>query len=270
MTDNAPAADFVSDEKSERFLINWGLWATLKICEAKDVKTVLDIGSGAGEHARLMRHFGKKVFTNDWKTDSDFPGDITAIDFKGRQFDAVLCSHVIEHQGNVGVFLDKLVSLVRDGGIIAIAAPCHTQFGFVLGHLSVWSMSLLSYNLVQAGVDCAAAQCIQDNESTIVVRKKMIDFSQIQEVSWNETNKVSGQGLNEETTVPWHDDLQYLKLYMPHDKNGYLTPESKSVGWDSNFSFPLPSTEKDIGILTRKQPQPITLQYEAIKARATA
>ena len=136
----AAPADFVSDENNERFLINWGLWATLKICEAKDVKTVLDIGSGAGEHARLMRHFGKEVFTNDWKTDSDYPGDIQSIDFKGKQFDAVLCSHVIEHQRNVGEFLDKLVSLVRDDGLIAIAAPCHTQFGFVIGHLSVWSM----------------------------------------------------------------------------------------------------------------------------------
>lgn len=271
MTETTPApAAFVSDETTERFLLNWGLWATLKICAAPDVKTVLDIGSGAGEHARLMRHFGKEVFTNDWKTGCDYPGAITDIDFEGKQFDAVLCSHVIEHQRNVGQFLDKLVSLVKDGGLIAIAAPSHTQFGFVVGHLSVWSMPLLAYNLVQSGVDCGQAQGLQDNESTLVVRKKMIDFSQIKEASWNETNLVSGQGLDGDTTVPWHDDLRYIRLYMPHDQNGYLTTKSVSINWGDSFLFPLPESQKDIGIMTRKQAQPITLQYEAIKARHAA
>lgn len=272
MTENPfSSVPFESDESTDRFVLNWGLWATLKICDTGDVKTVLDIGSGHGEHARLMRHFGKEVFTNDWKTDSDFPGDILDIDFKGRQFDAVLCSHVIEHQRNVGLFLDKLISLVKDGGLISIACPRHDANRLVIGHVSVWSMHLLCYHLMQAGVDCSQAQCLEDNETTVVVRKNMIDMAAIQEARWNEANAVSGHAHSEDTTLPWHDDKRYIERYMPYTHAERTnTASERSLNWNGSFAFPLPQSTKDIAIKTRKSAAPVTLQYEAIKARAAA
>lgn len=266
MTDMTQPENFLSDERYERFAIKWGLWAALSVCAADDVKTVLDIGSGRGEHARLMRHFGKEVFTNDWKTTSDYPGDIMNIDFD-RQFDAVLCSHVLEHQRNVGAFLDKLVSLVRDDGVIALAVPAHSQHAFVAGHLSVWSLRLLAYNLMQAGVDCSRAHGLFDNECSFIVRKKMIDRGMFAEKSWAEHNARSGAAQNDTTTLPWHDDLEIIRNYLPFKDGSPESPETNAMNWPA-FLFPEPVNTKDIQILTGKQPEPVTMQYAALRDAA--
>lgn len=267
MSDMTMAGEFISDDQYERFTIKWGFWAVLKLCADPTVKSVLDIGSGAGEHARLMRFFGKEVFTNDWKTDCDYPGSILDHDF-GRQFDAVLCSHVLEHQRNVGAFLDKVISLVKEDGVISIAVPAHTQHTFITGHLTAWSLRLLAYNLMQAGLDCSKAQGLFDNECTFIVRKKMIDYSRHIEKSWGEYNKQSGSAHSEETTIPWHDDTEIIAGYLPFTSGAAETAETHRMQWDDDFTLPVPVMHKDILIRTNKQEAPVTLRYDDIKAKA--
>lgn len=269
MTDMTLDTEFVSDDQFERFHIKWGLWAVLKICADPNVKTVLDIGTGAGEHARLMRHFGKEVYTNDWKTSSDFPGDVMDIDFKDQQFDAILCSHVLEHQRNVGLFLDKIISLVQDDGMLALAVPNHSQHAFITGHVTAWSLRLVAYNLMQAGVNCHEAQGLMDNECTFIARKNMIDMDKVRgrERSWAEHNKISGEAEDDTTTIPWHDDMDIFPEFLPFTNGNVDTPETKKMNWNGEINLPMPMNEKDIQILTGKQKEPVTIFYEALKKR---
>ncbi len=246
------------------FNVTWGLWTVLRLCEDPNIKTVLDIGSGAGEQTRLLRMFGKEVYTTDIHTLSDFPGDFMQIDF-GRQFDAVICSHVLEHQRNVGSFLDKMISLVPDGGTIAIAVPYHTQNNIVLGHLTVWSVNLLLYNLVQAGLNCEHAACMQDNEITVVVKKQPIDPALMVGSEWD-ANDVGQEGIK----TPWFDTLAVLDQLFPHRHNLGVsdTERSYAFNWSENFSLPCPVEENDIAIITNKSERPVVLRYDQLKTAA--
>ena len=53
-----------------------------------------------------------------------------------QQFDIIYCSHVIEHQRNVGQFLDKIFDLLTDDGLLLISAPKHPPEQLVEGHLN--------------------------------------------------------------------------------------------------------------------------------------
>ena len=77
-------------------------------------KTVLDVGSGPGKHAKLFKDGGYDFTTVDVNADynADVVGDFCQIDFVAEQdvpfeYDLVWCSHVLEHQLNVNEFLKK-------------------------------------------------------------------------------------------------------------------------------------------------------------------
>lgn len=153
------------------FRIDWGLQGLLRLIASFDFKTVLDIGSGAGEHARLLRHLGKTVTTIDLNRDADIMGDYatTPID---DTFDVVWCSHVLEHQRNVGSFLEKLAGNLADDGILAISVPTHPAERMVAGHVTAWNAGLLVHNLVLAGFDCRDAILSTTVDLSLIVRKR--------------------------------------------------------------------------------------------------
>lgn len=127
--------------------------------------SVLDVGAGHGVHASILRRLGKQVLTVDFHSQStmrqqtieaaDLIGDYLSMRFAGP-FDAVWCCHVLEHQRNAGVFLEKLLDDLKEGGTLAITVPPF-KHNIVGGHLSVWNAGLLLYNLVLAGNDCSQA-----------------------------------------------------------------------------------------------------------------
>ena len=191
------------------------------------------------------------------------------IDFKDQKFDAILCSHVLEHQINVGLFLDKLLSLLNDDGLLSIAVPAHSPHAFVTGHVTAWSLRLLAYNLLHAGVNCRKGEGLMDNECTFVVRKNMLDLDALRarEKSWAKHNQQSGQAEDDETTVPWHDDVEIIQDYLPFNDGRVDSPQTKKMNWNSDIRLPMPMNEKDIQILTGKQPEPVTIYYSALKKR---
>lgn len=137
------------------------------LIDARDFRTVLDIGSGAGEQAAALRAAGKQVTELDYgrsvyaaarpgtASGECLVGDFMTMAFD-RQFDCVLASHVLEHQKNVHDFLVKVRSVLKEGGVLGLTVP-PAKPEIVGGHLSLWNAGLLLYNLVLAGFDCRRA-----------------------------------------------------------------------------------------------------------------
>ena len=153
------------------FQIDWGLETLLRLLSSHEFETVLDIGSGQGEHARLLRHWGKEVYSIDMHADADYRGDFLEVEFD-RQFDVVWCCHVLEHQRNVGLFLEKIFRTIRDGGVLAMTVPVDSAGGLIPGHLTRWNVTVLCYNLILAGFDCSEARIRQSNDLGLIVEKR--------------------------------------------------------------------------------------------------
>jgi len=119
-------------------------------------QTCLDIGSGSGEAARWMRSHGREVVTVDLGHLADIRGDYLALPALGP-VDAIWCSHVLEHQDNPGLFLQRVFSDLADEGVLAVTVP-PAKHQIVGGHVTIWNAGLLLYQLILAGFDCREAR----------------------------------------------------------------------------------------------------------------
>lgn len=126
---------------------------------------VLDVGSGGGQHAKAFAEKGAKVTCIDFGTSIYAQNtnvknseriEVINIDFQQwnpiEKYDLVWASHILEHQRNVGSFIEKLIDCCKPDGHIAITVPFphRNLWG---GHLSVWTPGLLAYNCVMCGID---------------------------------------------------------------------------------------------------------------------
>src|SRR5690242_5380717 len=84
----------------------------------REFRTVLDLGSGSGEYARALEAAGRAVTTVNLYPPADHVGDY--MDKTFFPFDAIWCCHVLEHQRNVGAFLEKCYRDLRPSGVLAI------------------------------------------------------------------------------------------------------------------------------------------------------
>ena len=159
--------------------------ALQKLIRDYNFQTVIDIGSGAGDHAKILHKCQKKVTALDFGTsiyaqkkgnnyDEIEHIEIDFLDYKpSHKFDCVWASHVLEHQSNPGMFINKCMQLVKENGIIAITVPPMEQ-RVLGGHLTNWNAGLLIYNLVLNGIDCSDCSILSYgyNISVIVSNKK--------------------------------------------------------------------------------------------------
>ncbi|MAG02133.1 hypothetical protein CMI42_02245 [Candidatus Pacearchaeota archaeon] len=122
---------------------------------------VLDVGAGECKQSEFLKSHNKEVYTCDYSLGSnsldekyyDYTGDFNKLIFN-KKFDCVLCSHILEHQLNVNLFLKKVVSVTKQNGYIVIIVPPRKPF-LIGGHVSLWNAGLVLYNLILAGVDCS-------------------------------------------------------------------------------------------------------------------
>jgi SAM-dependent methyltransferase len=198
------------------FQLHWGLHALLKVLRDCSFETVLDVGSGTGEHARFFQLFGKKVSTCNLFSPADWVGDFLDAPIEG-EFDLIWCSHALEHQRNPGLFLDKMYRLLRPGGTLALCLPHHPAARLVPGHLSVWSLALACQHLVYAGFDCRNVSSFSSYELSVIVQK-------------------TDRGPKRASTEPsWEE----VKAYLPECLEVGSEAEPSVLNWDNVFYYPL-------------------------------
>ena len=161
--------------------------SALTYCRTLKPATVLDVGSGGGQHASAFAGNGAAVTCIDYgtsiyaKTSTLTPNvSVVNADFgtwvPDRFYDLVWASHVLEHQRNVGSFISKLIACCALGGhvCIIVPAPHRRLWG---GHVTLWTPGLLAYNIVLAGVDLSGATLEYGyRETWIVFSPKRIDM----------------------------------------------------------------------------------------------
>ena len=159
--------------------LDWGAFALMEfiLSEQKNIKEIynncLDIGSGDGQHSRILAKAGLKVYQVDkYSETSQYKDDFLKVNFD-QKFDVVFCSHVIEHQRNVGLFLDKIFDILSDNGILIISAPKHPPERFVSGHLNCFIFPYFIQHLIHAGFDCNNCKfmSIAGHENSFIVKK---------------------------------------------------------------------------------------------------
>jgi SAM-dependent methyltransferase len=138
-----------------------------------DIRTVLDVGAGAGSHSALFESLGLKVTAIDADAGNfrfsdrvEFvEGDVMTWGDNGRKFDAVFCSHVFEHVPDLGSFIQRLRSLIRDGGYLVAVVPRYEGISCDEHWHIGWNCSQLALTLVASGFDCSNAVFAELNEN---------------------------------------------------------------------------------------------------------
>ncbi|MDR0827784.1 MAG: class I SAM-dependent methyltransferase [Desulfovibrio sp.] len=134
--------------------------ALCKLVGEYKFKTVLDLGAGDGKHCRAFLSHNKDVsaimadepewFAEDLKDYVNLIFDDYVLHQFIDKFDCIWASHVLEHQRNIGLFLDKIWDDLNDGGILAITVPpIEMEAGD--GHVNLFSPGHLVSQLLEAG-----------------------------------------------------------------------------------------------------------------------
>jgi SAM-dependent methyltransferase len=150
----------------------WAAEALTRFLHYPDIIRVLDVGSGVGAHAALMRAAGRDVHTISLAPPADFVGDYLDMPTLASLQDGIWASHVLEHQRDAGRFLRRCFRDLRDDGALAITVPPLKHL-LVGGHLTLWNPGLLVYNLIVNGFDCREARVHQYGYNiSVIVRKR--------------------------------------------------------------------------------------------------
>lgn len=174
-TENKPSDNYIFGEE-----------AIYKMLKDFSFNTVLDIGCGAGVHSEIFKKHKKKVTSLDYgkspylldknNNNEVIIADFMEYDFKNKKFDAVWCCHVLEHSLNPNLFLEKINSVLKDDGVLAITVP-PLKDEIVGGHVSFWNPGLLLYNLIIAGFDCREVILKRYGYNiSIILKKRYIDI----------------------------------------------------------------------------------------------
>lgn len=221
------------------FTIDWSLHTLFQLLSSYSFNTVLDIGGGVGQHASFLRHFGKKVFTVGLLHNADYVGDFMKIKFD-QKFDCIWCSHTLEHQRNIGAFLEKIFDLIEDNGVLALTVPYQEREVLLGGHVSIWDPGLLCYNLVLSGFDLSEAKILISYDLALTtIKKEAAGFKDIKNSS------------------AIFDELETLQQYFPFKVHQRSCGIIRKVNWGGNsYNLPTPVLDGDIIINGRNTPHP--------------
>ena len=160
-----------------------------------DITDVIDCAVGKGGHSQAFLSKGKNV------TGIDFgPSYLRHSNYNHIQkpleeveldpVDLVWSCHTLEHVNNVGVMLTKFREWLKPGGYLALAVPPNQSDRLHIGHVSLWTLAHLMYNLIINGWDCSDAKWYTEDYDIGVLLQKTddIDFqdrtTMLNEMAW--------------------------------------------------------------------------------------
>ena len=189
-------------------------------------KSVLDIGSGHGMHTKVFRAIGMEVFQLDkYSETAEYKVDFIEHDFD-KKFDIVFCSHVIEHQRNVGNFLDKIFDVMNDDGLLLISAPKHPGETLIEGHLNCFFTTYFVQHLIHAGFDLKKGKylsCGGAENAAIVFKAQNFDFNERKEVGYRWTEKHRERCFFELTNKHTNNETFYYNSLVFSSEDGKET-----------------------------------------------
>ena len=246
---------------NRNIVIEWGFFALVEflVSESENIqnkyKNALDIGSSHGNHTKIMRHFGLKVDQIDkYEKHAEINSDFNSYDFK-KKYDVIFCSHVIEHQRNIGFFLDKIFDTLTDFGVLVISGPKHPAERFVEGHIQSTIMPIFLQNLIFAGFDCKNAKIlsIAGIENSFIVKKsKTFNLKERSKSNYKWTKKHQDRSFVElkEKNLIKNDCLfvKNCKIWKLENLGDEELEEYPSVDVGLSLNFPKEYTSKDITI----------------------
>ena len=196
------------------------------------IESVLDVGCGAGDHAREMATAGKRVvaidllpregFNNQHNGGSVFfleadymkPEGAFANTTFAERFDAVWSCHVLEHVDNPQAMLRRMFNDLKDGGLLALTVP-PAQHAAVGGHFTLWNAGLLLYHLVRASFDCREARVKQYGYNLSVLLRK----------------RPHGEAITAEANYPMSRLKHLLPESLPWDAAGAFNGDIRELNW---------------------------------------
>ena len=233
------------------FECEWGVLPLIEFCISnrseigKKYKSCLDIGSGHGEQSRLLRKAGIDVLSLDkYHKNADLNVDFIEYDFSSK-FDIILCSHVIEHQRNVGLFLDKIFDIMHKESLLIIIAPKHEAEALIEGHLNCFYTTYFIQQLIHAGFDVKKGKYISvyGVENAAIVPKAK---------NFNLTERRS-DGHIWDKKLQKRSPFQLKNSVIPNIQNLFHNCDvlESSDGKDLSINFPKSYKHFGIGIVNR-------------------
>lgn len=162
----------------------------------KDCVTVLDVGCGSGDNARLSERQGytrefygitlspaeyraaSTVMTECWVEDVE----ISSLEcLNGRTFDAIIFSHVLEHLKDPSLVISKFVPHLVPGGKILIAVPnvvvWRQRLQFILGRFQYEEEGVLDKTHLRFFTYYSADKYLVNENANLRLIEKTVDGS---------------------------------------------------------------------------------------------
>lgn len=127
-----------------------------------DFQTVLDLGAGAGVHSKWFLDNGRTPVAADrygeafeFRDEIEFiQKDLEDMD-SSRKFDAIFCSHVVEHFPDPAHSIGRMREMINPGGYIFVVVPPYIPV--VVNHHwhTGWNCTQLAMLLAACGFDCS-------------------------------------------------------------------------------------------------------------------
>ncbi len=161
------------------------------LVEKYTFKTVIDVGCGKGDFFHYLNK--KNIEVEGTGIDMIDEDDIVYKDFTyiktdfinyepAEKYDLIFSSHTIEHNPNTDEFIKNFFKFGKDHGIFCLVWP-PPKPQIVGGHVHVFNLGLMLYNIIRTGVDCSNVEMIKCGYNLCLVGK--FKFFELPELTFN-------------------------------------------------------------------------------------